>query len=105
MASEARSIRPPASRTCDDARVPATWFVYILECADASLYTGIATDVPRRIAEHEAGKGARYTRGRGPLRLIYSELCEDRSSALKREAAIKKLPARRKRALYSSRSR
>jgi putative endonuclease len=81
----------------------APWWVYILECADGSLYTGIATDVARRLKQHEDGKGARYTRGRGPLRLVHSEGCEDRSTALKREAAIKRLSADRKRALAGAR--
>ncbi|WP_202081430.1 GIY-YIG nuclease family protein [Caldalkalibacillus salinus] len=66
-------------------------YVYILRCKDNTLYTGYATDVSRRLAEHHAGKGAKYTRGRGPLKLVYVERCEDRSAALKREAQIKKL--------------
>ena len=69
------------------------WQVYILKCSDDSLYTGITTDVERRVAEHNGhgGKGARYTRSRRPVELIYSEACENRSSASKREASIKQL--------------
>ena len=69
------------------------WFVYILRCADDTLYTGITTDVARRIDEHNAGKasGARYTRGRGPVRLAYAEEAVSRSAAASREAAIKQL--------------
>ena len=81
-----------------------TWFVYILRCADNTLYTGITTDVARRIAEHNAGKepGARYTRGRGPVRLVYAEEAVSRSAAASREAAIKQLDRSRKLALCLS---
>ena len=68
-----------------------SWTVYILECSDKSLYTGIATDLEKRIARHENGNGARYTRGRGPFRLVYTEICADRSEATKRELFIKAL--------------
>ncbi len=69
------------------------WFVYILSCADHSLYTGITTDIERRLKEHNnSTKGAKYTRGRRPVTLAYSERCDNRSDASKREAAIKKLP-------------
>lgn len=68
------------------------WAVYLARCADGSLYTGVATDVARRIAEHNAGKGARYTRARRPVTLVHQEPAADRSSALRREAAIKRLP-------------
>ena len=67
------------------------WSVYILRCADGTLYTGIAPDVEKRIALHNAGKGAKYTRGRGPVELVYQEELEDRASASKREYAIKQL--------------
>ena len=65
--------------------------MYILRCGDATLYTGISNNVPKRIAQHKAGTGARYTRGRLPLRLLYKEPCIDKSRALKREYAIKRL--------------
>ena len=67
------------------------WYLYILRCGDGTLYTGIATDVEKRLEAHRSGKGAKYTRGRGPLELAYQEPCGTRSDALKREAAIKKL--------------
>jgi putative endonuclease len=67
------------------------YYVYLLECADGSIYTGIATDVARRLREHQAGKGGAYTRAHGAVRVVYSERHPDRSSASKREAAIKKL--------------
>ena len=66
------------------------WYVYILRCGDGTLYTGVTDDVPRRLAAHRAGKGAKYTRGRGPLELVYAEEVPDKSAALRREAAIKK---------------
>src|SRR4051812_33922938 len=77
------------------------WFVYMLRCGDGTLYTGIATDVTRRTRQHEAGKGARYTRGRGPLALVHAEMHEDRGSALRREAALKSLTRRQKEKLIA----
>ena len=68
-----------------------TWYVYILECGDGTLYTGITDDLQRRLAAHQAGKGAKYTRGRGPLKLRYQEVCESYSHALRREVQIKRL--------------
>ena len=67
------------------------WYVYILRCGDGTLYTGITDDIPRRLAAHRSGKGAKYTRGRGPLELVYQERVPDKSAALRREAAIKRL--------------
>ncbi len=67
------------------------WSVYILRCGDGSLYTGIAVDVQARLRMHESGKGAKYTRGRTPLTVAYTETCESKSQALKRELAIKAL--------------
>lgn len=75
------------------------WFVYLIECADGSLYTGVAVDVDRRYAEHAAGKGARYTRSHPPRRLLARFEHPDRSSALKAEYAIKQLSPTDKRAL------
>lgn len=69
----------------------AEWSVYILRCRDGSLYTGIARDVQTRLEQHQSGKGAKYTRGRGPLELVYTEQCQDKSAALKREIAIKRM--------------
>jgi putative endonuclease len=67
------------------------WFVYIVRCADDSLYTGIARDVAARIAAHDAGKGARYTRGRGPVSLCAKRRCESKGDALRLELAVKRL--------------
>ena len=67
------------------------WYLYILRCGDGSLYTGITTDVEKRLEAHRSGKGAKYTRGRGPLELVYREECGDHSNALKRELEIKAL--------------
>lgn len=67
------------------------WIVYILQCADMSLYTGITTDLDVRIAKHAQGKGAKYTRGRGPYIVILAELHATRSDATKREIEIKSL--------------
>lgn len=72
------------------------WVVYILECKDGSLYTGITDRLPQRLSAHRAGKGAKYTKGRGPLTLRYLEDCEDHSAALKREIAIKQLTKKEK---------
>lgn len=69
----------------------AVWFLYVLECRDGTLYCGITTDVLRRVKQHEAGKGARYTRGRGPVRLLREWPCGGKSEALKAELAFKRL--------------
>ncbi|MBI2094877.1 MAG: GIY-YIG nuclease family protein [Candidatus Omnitrophica bacterium] len=78
------------------------WYLYILECADRSLYTGIALDVRRRVREHASGKGSRYTRSRLPVRLVYEETCGTRSWALKREVRVKRLTRRQKLDLVKS---
>lgn len=75
------------------------WYLYILRCGDGSLYTGITTDVEKRLEVHRSGKGAKYTRGRGPLELVYRETLEDHSQALKREWEIKQLTRPEKDAL------
>jgi len=67
------------------------WIVYILECGDGTYYTGITNDLSQRIQAHTDGTGARYTRGRGPFVVKYTEECPDRSQASKREIALKKL--------------
>ena len=67
------------------------YYVYILRCRDASLYTGITTDVARRVAVHNRGKGAKYTRSRLPVTLVYQEPQPDKSAALRRELEIKRL--------------
>ncbi len=76
-----------------------SWFVYLLRCADDSLYTGITNDVDRRCQQHNAGTGARYTRSRLPVELVYRESQTSRSLALKRELAIKRLTRPKKEAL------
>lgn len=73
-----------------------TWKLYILRCGDGSLYTGITVDVEKRLKAHRAGKGAKYTRGRGPLELVYREECGDHSAALRRELQIKAMPREEK---------
>ena len=78
------------------------WIVYILQCADGTLYTGITNDLDRRMAEHEAGRGAKYTKGRGPLQLVYQENCQGRALALKREIEIKSLDRKAKLLLVST---
>jgi len=80
----------------------AGWEVYLLRCADGSLYTGIARDTVARLADHNAGRGAKYTRGRRPVTLVYTEPATDRAAALKREHAIKQLPRAAKHALIAA---
>ena len=75
-----------------------TYFVYIVRCADDSLYTGITTDLDRRLTEHNSddARGARYTRTRRPVKLVYEEACKDRAHASQREYSIKKLTKKQK---------
>ncbi len=85
----------------DNIELEATrtvWWVYLLECAGGSIYTGIATDVAARYAKHASGKGAKYTRAYPPLRILKTVQCADRSGALKTEYAIKRMSAAQKRA-------
>lgn len=72
------------------------WFVYIVRCSDDTLYTGITNDLDRRIQQHNEGKGAKYTRGRGPVALVKSFECQSKSEALKLEFKIKQLPREEK---------
>lgn len=78
-----------------------TWVVYILQCADGTLYTGITNDLKKRLAAHNRGTGAKYTRGRGPVKLAYKERRKTKGSALRREAEIKKMSRKAKLRLYS----
>jgi putative endonuclease len=71
-------------------------YTYIIQCADGTLYTGYTTDLDSRMEAHNSGDGAKYTRGRGPVRLLYSEAFETKGEALKREVQIKKLTRARK---------
>ena len=77
------------------------WTVYILRCGDGTLYTGITNDLGRRIAEHEVGQGAKYTKGRGPFQLVYQEIWQSRGLASKREIKIKSLNRKEKLSLVS----
>jgi predicted GIY-YIG superfamily endonuclease len=78
----------------------ARWFVYVLRCCDGSLYTGISTDVGQRVAKHNSGTGARYTRARLPVKVVHVERKRSRSTALRREAAIKSLSRAQKLSLF-----
>lgn len=80
------------------------WYVYFVRCSDNSLYGGITTDLDRRIHEHNSdnAKGAKYTKTRRPVKLVYSEICDNRSHASKREYAIKKLPKAQKEKLVNT---
>lgn len=78
------------------------WTVYILKCGDGSFYTGISNDLAKRLLDHEAGTGAKYTRGRGPFVVVYTEPHEGRSEASKREFLIKKLTRLEKESLIQS---
>lgn len=80
----------------------AEWELYILLCGDGTYYTGIARDADRRLEMHINGKGAKYTRGRGPLRLVYRESCQNHSQALRRELEVKKLTRPQKEALINN---
>jgi putative endonuclease len=79
------------------------WFVYIVRCRDGSLYTGITTDLFRRLRQHNAGRASRYTRSRVPIVLVFSESGMTRSEALRREAAIKRMKRRDKKVLLAKR--
>lgn len=75
------------------------WIVYLLRCRDGSLYAGATNDLSRRLAAHQSGRGGAYTRSRLPVRVVYSERQPDRGAALRREAALKRLPRAAKLAL------
>lgn len=79
--------------------VSSPWFVYLIACADGSLYCGTTNDPLRRLAQHHAGRGARYTRARGVVGLVFLEEVESRAAALALEARIKRLPVAQKRLL------
>ncbi len=72
------------------------WYVYIIKCSDKSLYTGITNDVARRVKVHNSRKGGKYTRSRLPVKLLYKEICQTKSEALKREIKIKSLSRKEK---------
>ncbi len=83
--------------------VAGAWACYLLECADGTLYCGVTNDMERRLAVHNAGMGAKYTRARLPVKVAYQERCASKSEALKRERAIKSLPRGEKLALCGRR--
>jgi len=85
------------------AYAAGSWHLYILRCRDGSLYTGITTDIERRVREHQEGKAARYTRAHRPVELVYSEECGGRSTALSRECVVKSLGRPAKEALIQGR--
>lgn len=85
----------------DKGQTETEHFIYIIECSDGSWYTGYTVDIERRVAEHNRGEGAKYTRGRTPVKLIYQESFSSRSSAQKREYEIKKLPRAKKEELLA----
>ncbi len=76
-------------KTAPDA--PAEWFIYLIRCRNGHLYTGISTDITRRFGAHQAGKGAKYLRGKGPLELVYQKKIGTRSEALKAEIMVKSM--------------
>jgi putative endonuclease len=82
-----------------------TWYLYLIRCADGTLYTGISNDVARRLAEHRSGKGARYLRGRGPLALVRMIRVGDRSSATRIEARVKKFSRTKKEDLIQGKTK
>jgi putative endonuclease len=79
----------------------AAWLLYILKCRDGTLYTGITTDLLRRVRQHNDGRASRYTRSRLPVKLLFSEPCRSRSQALKKEYAMKQLSRKEKKAYIS----
>jgi putative endonuclease len=89
----------PTAKKPKTRKPPVIWTVYILTCGDGSLYTGITNDMDGRLEKHSSGRGAKYTRGRGPLTLAYTETHRTKSRALKREIAIKSLPRAAKQAM------
>ncbi len=92
----------PLPSLCHGVFMEQTWYLYILRCKDGTLYTGITTDVDKRLEAHRSGKGAKYTRGRSPLELVYRETCGSHSEALKRERKIKSLTREEKQKLIES---
>ena len=87
------------------ARPRKRWFLYILQCNDGTLYTGITNDLPRRLAQHGDGNASRYTRSRRPLKLVYQEPCHNKSSALRKEYALKQLSKKDKQEYINRKSK
>ena len=80
----------------------SVWYLYILECSDSTYYTGITNNLKRRLEQHNNGTGAKYTRGRAPLKVVYTEICANRSEATKLETKIKKLSRKAKEQLITN---
>ena len=95
--STAKDRRGPAA----GGKNPDKWSLYILKCSDETFYTGITNNLERRLKMHQAGKASRYTRTRGPVEMLYSETCGDRSSALIRECEVKEWPRQKKEKLVN----
>ncbi len=93
---------PPENALSIPLKTQVPWCVYLVRCRDSSLYTGITNDLDRRIQKHNSGRGSRYTRSRLPVVLVYQEMKNDRSLALKRELAIKRMTRRDKELLIQS---
>ena len=93
----------PALFSEKEMQMESIWYLYILRCKDGTLYTGITTDVEKRLAAHRSGRGAKYTRGRAPLELVYREICGSHSKALKREHQTKALSREDKQKLIENR--
>ena len=91
-----------SNRTPVTTQASCTWCLYLLECGDGTWYAGISNDLPARLQAHADGTGARYTRGRGPLRLLASRAYPDRASASRAEWRLKQLPRRRKLAFFAA---
>lgn len=87
-----RNVGAPSGRRCGTLRGAMPWFVYLVRCRDGTLYTGVTNDPDARLEAHNTGRGARYTRGRGPVTLVHLERARGHGAALRREIAIKRLP-------------
>jgi len=96
-----RRMKVKEEQPAPNVTAGAIWFLYILGCSDGSFYTGVTTDIDRRLREHQEGKASRYTRIRRPIVLVYKEECGTRSQSLARECAVKSLSRRRKEELIS----
>jgi putative endonuclease len=96
-----RGMRAQEEKPASTSATEAVWSLYILECSDGSFYTGVSTDVDRRLGEHQKGTASRYTRTRRPVVLVYREECGSRASSLSRECAVKSLSRQAKEELVS----
>lgn len=97
-----RMLQKMESKAAKSKKRRDPWTVYILKCGDGTFYTGIAKDLQKRFKAHSEGKGAKYTRTRLPLEILYQETCKGRAHALVRECAVKALPRKKKEALVNT---